>query len=143
MARPLAKRGGGSGLPSVCTTGYDGTSMMMERGDGGKPVFEDYKDRYRWVDFLEKACGGLGWQVHAWVLLLEERAFSQGLFLPFPSLNLQRGSSLSGSVHEMPLEPSLCSRGRSTYTPSITLSKLWSSKGSVVSDRNKVFFDFF
>jgi REP element-mobilizing transposase RayT len=41
----------------------------MARGDGGKPVFEDDKDRYGWVDLLERACERLGWRVHAWVLM--------------------------------------------------------------------------
>ena len=41
----------------------------MARGDGGKPVFEDDKDRYGWVDLLEKSCERFGWRVHAWVLM--------------------------------------------------------------------------
>jgi REP element-mobilizing transposase RayT len=41
----------------------------MARGDGGKAVFEDDKDRYGWVDLLEKACARFGWRVHAWVLM--------------------------------------------------------------------------
>ena len=61
-------RGGGSGLPSVFATGYAGTSAMA-RGDGGKPAFEDAKDRYAWVDLQEKACERFGWRVHAWVLI--------------------------------------------------------------------------
>ena len=41
----------------------------MARGDGGKNVFEDDKDRYAWTDLLEKAHGRFGWRVHAWVLM--------------------------------------------------------------------------
>jgi len=41
----------------------------MARGDGGKTVFENDKDRYGWVDLLERACERFGWRVHAWVLM--------------------------------------------------------------------------
>jgi REP element-mobilizing transposase RayT len=41
----------------------------MARGDGGKPVFEDDKDRFGWLDLMERACGSFGWRVHAWVLM--------------------------------------------------------------------------
>lgn len=42
---------------------------LMARGDGGKTVFEDDKDRYGWVDLMEKCCARFGWRVHAWVLM--------------------------------------------------------------------------
>jgi len=41
----------------------------MARGDGGKPVFEDDKDRYAWVDLMGRAGVRFGWRVHAWVLM--------------------------------------------------------------------------
>lgn len=41
----------------------------MARGDGGKPVFEDDKERHGWLDLMERACGSFGWWVHAWVLM--------------------------------------------------------------------------
>jgi len=57
MARPLRYEAAGA------------VYHVMARGDGGKPVFEDDKDRYGWVDLLEKACERFGWRVHAWVLM--------------------------------------------------------------------------
>ena len=42
---------------------------VMARGDGGKNVFEEDKDRYAWTDLLERAHGRFGWRVHAWVLM--------------------------------------------------------------------------
>ena len=42
---------------------------IMARGDGGKNVFDDDKDRYAWTDLMEKAHGRFGWRVHAWVLM--------------------------------------------------------------------------
>lgn len=41
----------------------------MACGDGGKTVFEDDKDRYGWVDLMERCCARFGWAVHAWVLM--------------------------------------------------------------------------
>jgi REP element-mobilizing transposase RayT len=57
MARPLRYEAAGA------------VYHVMARGDGGKPVFEDDKDRYAWVDLLERACERFGWRVHAWVLM--------------------------------------------------------------------------
>jgi len=37
----------------------------MARGDGGKPVFEDDKDRYAWVDLLERAFERFVRRLHA------------------------------------------------------------------------------
>ncbi|MEO5714155.1 MAG: transposase [Luteolibacter sp.] len=57
MARPLRYEAAGA------------VYHVMARGDGGKPVFEDDKDRYGWVDLLEAGCARFGWRVHAWVLM--------------------------------------------------------------------------
>lgn len=57
MARPLRYEAAGA------------VYHVMARGDGGKPVFEDDKDRYAWVDLLERSCERFGWRVHAWVLM--------------------------------------------------------------------------
>ena len=42
---------------------------LMARGDGGKNVFEEDKDRFAWTDLLGKAHERFGWRVHAWVLM--------------------------------------------------------------------------
>jgi len=57
MARPLRYEAAGA------------VYHVMARGDGGKAVFEDDKDRYGWVDLLERGCERFGWRVHAWVLM--------------------------------------------------------------------------
>ena len=44
MARPLRYEAAGA------------VYHVMARGDGGKTVFEDDKDRYGWVDLMERAC---------------------------------------------------------------------------------------
>ena len=41
----------------------------MARGDGGKAVFEEDKDRFDFIDRLGKVCGSHGWRIHAWVLM--------------------------------------------------------------------------
>ena len=41
---------------------------VTARGDGGKQVFEEDKERYGWIGLMEGACGSFGWRVHGWVL---------------------------------------------------------------------------
>ncbi len=55
MARPLRYEAAGA------------VYHVMARGDGGKNLFEEDKDRFAWTDLLEKAHGRYGWRVHAWV----------------------------------------------------------------------------
>lgn len=57
MARPLRYEAAGA------------VYHVMARGDGGKQVFEEDKDRYGWIDLMERACGSFGWRIHAWVLM--------------------------------------------------------------------------
>jgi putative transposase len=42
---------------------------VMARGDGGKTVFEEDKDRFSWMDLMERSCARFGWRAHAWVLM--------------------------------------------------------------------------
>ena len=42
---------------------------VMARGDGGKAVFEEDKDRFDFIDRLGNVCGSHGWRIHAWVLM--------------------------------------------------------------------------
>ena len=57
MARPLRYEAAGA------------VYHVMARGDGGKTVFEDDKDRFAWVDLMARVCERCGWRVHAWVLM--------------------------------------------------------------------------
>ncbi len=57
MARPLRYEAAGA------------VYHMMAREDCGKNDFEDDKDRFAWVDLLERANGRFGWRVHTWVLM--------------------------------------------------------------------------
>jgi putative transposase len=57
MARPLRYEAAGA------------VYHVMARGDGGKTIFEDDKDRYGWMDLMERCCARFGWRVHAWVLM--------------------------------------------------------------------------
>ena len=57
MARPLRYAAAGA------------VYHVMARGDGGKSVFEDDRDRYGWLDLLERVCERFGWRAHAWVLM--------------------------------------------------------------------------
>ena len=57
MARPLRYEGAGA------------VYHVMARGDGGKNVFEDDKDRHAWLDLMGRAGARIGLRVHAWVLM--------------------------------------------------------------------------
>jgi putative transposase len=43
---------------------------VMNRGDRREPIFKDDGDRQRLVETLGEACTKTGWQVHAYVLML-------------------------------------------------------------------------
>jgi len=57
MARPLRYEAAGA------------VYHVMARGDGGRTVFEDDRDRHAWLALMERACARFGWRVHAWVLM--------------------------------------------------------------------------
>ena len=57
MARPLRYEAAGA------------VYHVMARGDGGKTVFEDDRDRFAWLGLMERACERFGWRIHAWVLM--------------------------------------------------------------------------
>ncbi len=45
---------------------YAGASCHVTvRGDGGKAVCEEDKDRFDFFDRLGKVCGSHGWRIHA------------------------------------------------------------------------------
>jgi putative transposase len=49
---------------------YAGASYhVMARGDGGRVVFEEDKDRFNFLDRLGRVCESHGWRIHAWVLM--------------------------------------------------------------------------
>lgn len=75
MARPLRYEAAGA------------LYHVMARGDGGRMVFEDEKDRASWLELLERACGRFGWRVHAWVLMGNH----YHLLLETPEPNLVEG----------------------------------------------------
>src|SRR2546426_11797085 len=59
----------------------------MARGNQGRPIFKDDKDRQRFLETLEEACDKTGWQVHAYVLM----ANHYHLLLETPEANLVSG----------------------------------------------------
>src|SRR5215471_15735348 len=42
---------------------------VMNRGDHREAIFEDDRDRLRFLDTLSQACGKTAWQVHAYCLM--------------------------------------------------------------------------
>ena len=60
---------------------------VMARGNQGKRVFDDDRDRGRFLETLEEACAKTGWRVHAYVLM----ANHYHLLLETPEANLVDG----------------------------------------------------
>src|SRR5437879_4609907 len=60
---------------------------VMARGNQGRPIFKDDKDRQRFLETLEEACAKTGWRVHAYVLM----ANHYHLLLETPEANLVVG----------------------------------------------------
>ncbi len=48
----------------------------MSRGDRRELIFMDDADRQRFVDMLAEACAKTGWQVHAYVLMPNQKGVS-------------------------------------------------------------------
>ncbi|BCX46908.1 transposase [Haloferula helveola] len=68
---------------------------VMARGDGGRDVFEDDRDRLKWLDRMAEVCGKYGWRVHAYVLMGNHFH----LLLETPQPNLVSGMKWLMGVH--------------------------------------------
>ena len=42
---------------------------VMARGNQGRAVFADDRDRMQWLETLGEACAKTGWRIHAYVLM--------------------------------------------------------------------------
>lgn len=65
----------------------DAVYHVMARGNQGREVFRDHKDRQRFLDTLGEACAKTGWQLHAYVLMPNH----YHLLLQTPEPNLVEG----------------------------------------------------
>jgi len=49
---------------------YPGAAYhLMARGNQGRAIFQDDKDRKRFLDTLEESCQKTGWHIHAYCLI--------------------------------------------------------------------------
>src|SRR5665213_1655480 len=42
---------------------------VMARGNQGQPIYQDDKDRWRFLETMGEACEKTGWRIHAYVLM--------------------------------------------------------------------------
>jgi REP element-mobilizing transposase RayT len=42
---------------------------VMARGNQGRAIYADDRDRQRWIETLEQACERTGWGIHAYVMM--------------------------------------------------------------------------
>ena len=59
----------------------------MARGNQGRAIFKDDRDRQRWMETLGQACAKTGWRIHAYVLMGNH----YHLLLETPEANLVAG----------------------------------------------------
>ena len=42
---------------------------VMGRGNQGRDIYADDRDRKLWLETLGEACAKTGWRIHAWVMM--------------------------------------------------------------------------
>jgi REP element-mobilizing transposase RayT len=42
---------------------------VMARGNQGRDIYADDRDRKLWLETLGQACEKTGWRIHAWVMM--------------------------------------------------------------------------
>src|SRR5665647_33446 len=60
---------------------------VMARGNQGRHIYADDRDRKLWLETLGEACAKTGWHIHAWVMMNNH----YHLLLETPEANLVAG----------------------------------------------------
>jgi len=60
---------------------------VMARGNQGRDIYADERDRKLWLETLGEACEKTGWRIHAWVMMNNH----YHLLLETPEANLVAG----------------------------------------------------
>ena len=75
-------------MPRPLRIEYPGAAYhVVARGNRGRPIFKDDKDRQRFLETLGEACEKTGWRVHAYVLMRNH----YHLLVETPEANLVAG----------------------------------------------------
>src|SRR5665811_1941820 len=61
---------------------------VMARGNQGRDIYADDRDRKLWLETLGEACEKTGWRIHAWVMMNNH----YHLLLETPEANLVKGT---------------------------------------------------
>src|SRR5665647_3619377 len=81
----------GPGLPLMARKiriEYAGAAYhVMARGNQGRDIYADERDRKLWLETLGEACEKTGWRIHAWVMMNNH----YHLLLETPEANLVAG----------------------------------------------------
>ena len=59
---------------------------VMARGNQGRDIYADDRDRKLWPETLDEACEKTGWRIHAWVMMNNH----YHLLLETPEVNLSQ-----------------------------------------------------
>ena len=101
---------------------YEGAAYhVMARGNQGRDIYGDERDRKLWLETLGEACAKTGWQVHAWCLmsnhyhlavstpnanLVDGMRWLQGTFsVRFNRLRQERGHLFQGRYKSLIVDP--------------------------------------
>ena len=60
---------------------------VMARGNQGRDIYDDERDRKLWLETLGEVCAKTGWRIHAWVMMNNP----YHLLLETPEANLVTG----------------------------------------------------
>ena len=74
---------------------------VVARGNQGRDIYADDRDRKLWLETLREACEKTGWRIHAWVMMNNH----YHLLLETPEANLVAGRGISGAVPAIGNEP--------------------------------------
>ena len=53
----------------ICIEHAGAAYHVMARGNQGRDIYADDRDRRLWLETLGEACEKTGWRIHAWVMI--------------------------------------------------------------------------
>ena len=68
---------------------------VMARGNQGRHIYADERDRKLWLETLGEACEKTGWRIHAWVMMNNH----YHLLLGTPEAHLVAGMKRLQGIH--------------------------------------------
>ena len=76
---------------------------VMARGNQGREIYADERDRKLWLETLGEACEKTGWRIHAWVMMNNPIAGVNEIviFSPCPVVPSATGNGKRDDLHDI------------------------------------------